>query len=70
MAALQQYNQMISPIAFGAPTTMVTSQQPRQNPLTMAAGGAMTGAAMGNMIGMGGMGAAIGGGLGLLGGLL
>jgi len=70
MAALQQYNQMISPIAFGAPSTIVTSQQPKQNPLTMAAGGAMTGAAMGNMIGMGGMGAAIGGGLGLLGGLL
>ena len=70
MAALQQYNQMISPIAFGAPTTLTMQNRPEPNALTQAAGGAMTGAAIGNMFGMGGMGAAIGGGFGLLGGLL
>ena len=36
----------------------------------MAAGGALTGAALGDMFGRPGMGAAIGGGFGLLGGLL
>ena len=70
MAALQQYNQMVSPIAFGAPTTLTMQNTPEPNALTQAAGGAMTGAAIGNMFGMGGMGAAIGGGFGLLGGLL
>ena len=40
MAALQQYNQMISPIAFGAPTTIGSSTMPRANPIGMAAGGA------------------------------
>ena len=44
---------------------------PAQNPVTMAAGGAMTGGALGSMFGMNPMmGAAIGGGFGLLGGLL
>ena len=72
MAALQQYNQMISPIAFGAPTTIGSSTMPRANPIGMAAGGALSGAAGGSQIGAigGPMGAAIGAGFGLLGGLL
>ena len=72
MAALQQYNQMISPIAFGAPTTIGSSTMPRANPIGMAAGGALSGAAVGSQIGAigGPMGAAIGAGFGLLGGLL
>ena len=44
MAALQQYQQTVSPIAFGLPSTMGSVQQPRANPVTMAAGGALTGA--------------------------
>jgi len=71
-AALQQYNQMISPIAFGAPSTIGSSTMPRANPIGMAAGGALSGAAVGSQIGSigGPMGAAIGAGFGLLGGLL
>ena len=42
MAALQQYQQTISPIAFGLPQTTGTMTQPRANPVTMAAGGALT----------------------------
>ncbi len=71
MAALQQYQQTVSPIAFGLPSTMGSVQQPRANPVTMAAGGALTGAALGPMLGATGpYGAAIGAGFGLLGGLL
>ena len=68
--ALAQYYNTVAPIAFGLPTQQQSTQAPRANPLAMAAGGAMSGAAMGNMIGMGGMGALVGGGMGLLGGLL
>ena len=71
MAALQQYQQTVSPIAFGLPTTMGTQTQPKANPVTMAAGGALSGAALGPMLGVTGpYGAAIGAGFGLLGGLL
>jgi hypothetical protein len=68
--ALQQYYNTVAPIGFGLPTQQGTGTQPASNPITMAAGGAMSGAAMGNMIGQPGMGAMIGGGMGLLGGLL
>jgi len=70
--ALQQYYNMAAPIAFGLPTQQQTTQLPPPNILGTAAGGAMSGAAMGSMIpGIGtGMGALIGGGMGLLGGLL
>jgi len=68
---LQRYSNIINPIASGFPTQQGT-QDFRANPVGMAAGGALTGAALGNMIGGGntGMGAMIGGGFGLLGGLL
>ena len=69
--ALQQYYNTVAPIGFGLPTQQGTATRPDQNPLTMAAGGAMSGASLGPMLGMtGGMGAMIGGGMGLLGGLL
>ena len=68
--ALQQYAGSVLPIASGWGTQVGSATQPRANPLGMAAGGAMSGAAMGNMFGMTGMGALIGGGMGLLGGLL
>ena len=71
--ALDQYAQNILPIASGWGTNVGTGSQqmPAQNPVTMAAGGAMSGAALGPMLGMTGpMGAMIGGGFGLLGGLL
>ena len=71
--ALDQYAQNVLPIASGWGTNMATGTQtaPRANPVTMAAGGAMTGAALGPMLGATGpMGALIGGGFGLLGGLL
>ena len=71
-AALQQYQQTVSPIAFGLPQTIGTQTQPRANPVGMAACGALSGAAIGSQIGAigGPMGAAIGAGFGLLGGLL
>ena len=69
-AALSQYYNTVAPIAFGLPTQQQTTQQPSANPFGMAAGGAMSGAAMGSMFGMAPMGAMIGGGMGLLGGLL
>ena len=69
-AALSQYYNTVAPIAFGLPTQQQTTQQPRPNMMGMAAGGAMSGAAMGSMFGMAPMGAMIGGGMGLLGGLL
>ena len=80
--ALSQYYNTIAPIAFGLPTQQTGTQAPSANPLGMAAGGAMTGAALGsnlfdsgmNIFGKqmsGGMGGALLGGLGgLLGGLL
>ena len=68
---LQRYSNIINPVASGFPTQQGT-QSFDCNPVGMAAGGALTGAALGSMIGTGntGMGAAIGGGFGLLGGLL
>ena len=70
--ALQQYYNTVGPIGFGLPSKQTT--QPDANPLGMAAGGAMMGASMGNMMFPGGPGAMAGamyGGLGgLLGGLL
>ena len=71
--ALDQYAQNVLPIASGWGTNMATGTQtaPRANPITSAAGGAMAGAALGPMLGATGpMGALIGGGFGLLGGLL
>ena len=70
--ALQQYYNTVAPIGFGLPTQQGTGTKPDSNPFSMAAGGAMSGAAMGSMFGPGGagMGAMIGGGFGLLGGLL
>ena len=61
--ALQQYAGFISPIASGLPTT-IGSQQVSANPLTTALGGAVLGSSIP------GVGALVGGGLGLLGGLL
>ena len=61
--ALQQYAGFVSPIATGLPTT-IGSQQVQANPLTTALGGAVLGS------GLEGVGAVLGGGLGLLGGLL
>ena len=68
--ALQQYYNTVAPIGFGMPISQQQTQAPRANPMGMAAGGAMSGAALGSMFGHTGMGAAIGGGFGLLGGLL
>jgi len=71
--ALQQYAGTVLPIASGWGTNVGTGtqQMPKANPIGMAAGGAMSGAALGSMFDMNPMmGAAIGGGFGLLGGLL
>ena len=68
--SLAQYYNTVAPIAYGLPTQQQQTQAPSANPITSAAGGAMSGAALGSMFGMPGMGAAIGGGFGLLGGLL
>lgn len=62
-AALQQYSGFINPIATGLPVQQQTTQT-SANPLTTAMGGALIGSKFG------GFGAAIGGGLGFLGGLL
>ena len=63
--ALQQYAGLVTPIASGFPTTMGTGQvQTQANPLTTALGGAVLGSSIP------GVGALVGGGLGLLGGLL
>jgi hypothetical protein len=70
MQSLQQYAGIVNPIGAGLPTTNTMNQQAKPNALSSAAGGAMTGAAMGSMFGSPGMGAMIGGGFGLLGGLL
>ena len=71
MAALQQYYNVAAPIAFGLPRESSAITPPKANPVTMAAGGAMSGAALAPMLGATGpMGAALGAGFGLLGGLL
>jgi hypothetical protein len=63
--ALAQYAGLVTPIASGFPTTVGSGQVQRQaNPLTTALGGAVLGSSIP------GVGALIGGGLGLLGGLL
>ena len=66
---LQRFSNVVTPIASGFPVQQGT-QSYEANPLGMAAGGALTGLAVGDMFGRAGMGAAIGGGFGLLGGLL
>ena len=66
---LQRFSNVITPIASGFPVQQGT-QSFESNPVGMAAGGALTGLAVGDMFGRAGMGAAIGGGFGLLGGLL
>ena len=68
--ALDQYAGTVLPIASGWGTQAGTQTAPKANPIGMAAGGAMTGASLGMMVGQPGMGALIGGGMGLLGGLL
>ena len=69
-AALAQYYNTIAPIAYGLPTQQQTTQMPPPNVMGMAGGGAMMGAAMGNMMVPGGGGAMYGAALGGLGGLL
>jgi len=61
--ALQQYASLVTPIASGFPTT-TGQMQTQANPLTTALGGAVLGSSIP------GVGALVGGGLGLLGGLL
>jgi len=61
--ALQQYANFVNPIATGLPTT-VGSSSVQANPFSTALGGAILGS------GVPGVGALVGGGLGLLGGLL
>ena len=61
--ALQQYANFVNPIATGLPTT-IGSQQVQANPFSTALGGAILGSSVP------GVGALVGGGLGLLGGLL
>jgi len=62
-ASLQQYSSLVNPIASGFPV-QTGSTQTQANPLSSAMGGALIGSKFG------GFGAAIGGGLGFLGGLL
>ena len=69
-AALAQYYNTIAPIAYGLPTQQQTTQAPPPNAMGMAGGGAMMGAAMGNMMVPGGTGAMYGAAMGGLGGLL
>ena len=66
---LQRFSNVITPVASGFPVQQGT-QNFEKNPFGMAAGGALTGLAIGDQFGKAGMGAAIGGGFGLLGGLL
>jgi len=67
---LQRFSNVITPVASGFPVQQGT-QSFDKNPVGMAAGGALTGLAIGDQLGgRGGMGAAIGAGFGLLGGLL
>ena len=69
-ASLSQYYNTVAPIAYGLPTQQSTTQVPPPNAMGMAGGGAMMGAAMGNMMVPGGGGAMYGAALGGLGGLL
>jgi len=70
-AALSQYYNTVAPIGYGLPTRAQTGTQPQANALGMAGGGAMMGGSIASMLGMSTpWGAAIGGGMGLLGGLL
>ena len=62
-AALQQYSNIVNPIATGLPV-QTSSTQTQANPITTAMGGALIGSKFG------GVGAGIGAGLGFLGGLL
>ena len=62
-ASLQQYSSLVNPIASGFPV-QTGSTQTQANLITTAMGGALIGSKFG------GVGAAIGGGLGFLGGLL
>ena len=66
---LQRFQSVIGPVASGLPSRQAT-QTYEANPIGMAAGGALGGAAIGDMFGRAGLGAAIGGGFGLLGGHL
>jgi hypothetical protein len=66
---LQRFSNVITPVASGFPVQQGT-QSFDKNPFGMAAGGALTGLAIGDQFGKAGMGAAIGAGFGLLGGLL
>tara|TARA_R100001591_G_scaffold63341_1_gene73101 strand:+ start:990 stop:1706 length:717 start_codon:yes stop_codon:yes gene_type:complete len=66
---LQRFSSVVTPIASGFPVQQGT-QSYDSNPVGMAAGGALAGAAIGDMMNRPGLGAAIGGGFGLLGGLL
>jgi len=66
---LQRYSNVINPVAAGFPTQQGTQNFDKKS-FGMAAGGAITGLAIGDQFGRAGMGAAIGGGFGLLGGLL
>lgn len=68
--SLAQYYNTVAPIAYGLPTQQVSTTQPRANTFGMTAGGALAGAQLGDYFGKPGMGAAIGGLGGLLGGLL
>ena len=69
ISKLTKISNVVTPIASGFPVQQGT-QSFEANPVGMAAGGALTGLAVGDMFGKAGMGAAIGGGFGLLGGLL
>ena len=66
---LQSFQSVIGPVASGLPSRQASTDY-NPNPIGMAAGGALSGAMLGDMFGKAGMGAAIGGGFGLLGGLL
>ena len=66
---LQRFQSIIGPVASGLPLRQASTDY-NPNPIGMAAGGALSGAMLGDMFGKAGMGAAIGGGFGLLGGLL
>jgi len=66
---LQRFQSVIGPVASGLPSRQASTEY-NPNPIGMAAGGALSGAMLVDMFGKAGMGAAIGGGFGVLGGLL
>ena len=66
---LQRFQSVIGPVASGLPSRQASTEY-NPNPIGMAAGGALSGAFLGDMFDRPGLGAAIGGGFGLLGGLL